>query len=113
MRAITSKIQKINGPWARHEVSRNSENQNSDERKHRNEIIASIFPKLLPELFPTETSDLSTKNQNQNGYGGQVNGMVDKVMVAQLNILEIHRLEEVRQPSPYPDGECERAGVGA
>lgn len=87
VRAITSKINKVDGAGARHEVDGKCENKQTKETEDGCKIVARLFPELPPKFFPAETPHLGAKHEHQHRYGGQVYAMVYEIVVPQFHIL--------------------------
>ena len=106
-------IDEVDGARAGHDINGEGEDEEGEETEDGGEVVPGVPPKLLPQLFPAQTPHLGAENQHQDRDGRQVNPMVDQIMIPQFHILQIDRLNEVRQPPPDSDGECLRSGVRA
>nr|GMC70901.1 hypothetical protein Ccrd_026623 [Ipomoea batatas] len=106
------KIKEINRSRLGHEVNREGKHKNHQKRQDGGQIVLrSAIPKLLPHLRPAKAPNLRAEHRQQQRHGGQVYPVADQIMVPQFHVLQVHRLHEVRQPSPDPDGERHRTGI--
>lgn len=99
--AITRKVNEINGPRPRQAVEGDCKGEDGKEAEEDRGEVVTRSSSIVPYLFSAEAPE----SDRQQGYGCQVNGMVDEVTVPQLHVLEVHRLQEVWQASPHPNRE--------
>lgn len=95
-------VNEVDGAGAGHDVNGEGEDEDAEETEDSGEVVAGVLPELLPELLLVETPNLSAEDEHQDRDGGQVDGMVDEIMIPQFHILKIHRLNKVRQPPSDP-----------
>jgi hypothetical protein len=112
-RLVACEVDEVHGPGPGHDVDGDGEGEDGEEGEHGGEVVGGLPPHLAPQLVAAEAAQLGAAHQHDDGDGGQVHAVADEVVVPEAHVLEVHRLQEVRQAAAHAHREGRRAGVRA
>ncbi|BAS82627.1 Os03g0181550, partial [Oryza sativa Japonica Group] len=97
---VAGEVDEVDGPRPGHDVDGDGEGEDGEEGEDGGEVVGGLAPDLAPQLVSAEAADLGAADEHDDRDGGQVHAVADEVVVPEPHVLEVHRLEEVRQPPP-------------
>lgn len=108
---VAREVDEVDGPRPGHDVDGDGEGEDGEEGEHGGEVVGGLPPHLVPELVAGEAAQLGAAHEDDDRDGGQVHAVADEVVVPQPHVLEVHRLQEVGQPTAHAHRERRRPGV--
>ncbi|KAG6550588.1 hypothetical protein Mapa_007841 [Marchantia paleacea] len=93
---VASEVYQIDRVGARHEVQGTSEHESARTNEDTDQVELQLLPELA-KILMAKPAELGS-HHHQQGNHKQIQSMGDNIMVTELHILEIYRVQKVGQP---------------